>query len=40
MKNTHVSRSGGGHARYDAEYKREALKLWLLDRLFEQGHWS
>ena len=28
MKNTHVSRSGGGHARYDAEYKREALKLW------------
>lgn len=28
MKNTHVSRSGGGHARYEAEYKREALKLW------------
>jgi transposase len=28
MKNTHVSRSGGRHARYDAEYKREALKLW------------
>jgi transposase len=28
MKNTHVSRSNGGHARYDAEYKREALKLW------------
>jgi transposase len=28
MKNTPVSRSDGGHARYDAEYKREALKLW------------
>lgn len=41
MKNTHVSRSGGGHARYEAEYKHEALKLCKrpVGVLIGEGRW-